>query len=298
MLRLKFGPFVEANWNHPMNTAGFNGACREFGVEVVTDNEDVIFQDIHYCLGEIDRPTIVFDRHDTSRVTPVALSVESNPHVLGYCLPLLAKQPELSIAKHIYNGGVEYPFPVKPVRVVSTMLWNRMFQAWTRSIEIPQKTIRASFCGTVHYPSVPFTQNHRRQMMDHWPVEKTFAMFNGVRHYYFNEQQQFEFIRRSRVVVSPWGVCEVSIRDYEAVMGCAMMVTPWQADMTINCNPWHERNTVYCEPDFSDLHEAISKAEDMYDEGFLRSLSRGMIEEGDDISKFAQQFCESVKCFM
>ena len=296
MLKLRFGPFAESNWNVPMNTPGFNNAIRELGIEVVKNGEDVLFQDICY-LGPVQQPTIAWMRCDTSRILPEALVFEDDPNLLGFCVPMLAVEPDQSIAIPVHNGGDDFELPTKPVGVITTMLWNRMRQGWTRSIEIPEKRIRASFCGTVHYPQVPFTERHRRNMMDNWPLRGTFAMFNGVRHYFFNEQQQFEFCRHAKVVVSPWGVCEVSVRDYEAVMACCMMVKPTQSEMIINCNPWHEENTVYCKPDFSDLDEAISKAEELYDIDTLRDLANAMLTEGADISRFAEHAAKAIhKC--
>jgi len=297
MLKLRFGRFVESNWNHPMNKASFNNAVREFGIEIVTEGEHILFEDTNCLKGDRppDRPTIAWERLDTSRITPGSMFLDNDPNIIGFCVPFLALQPELSIAKEVYNNGQEYPLPSKNIGVITTMLWNRMERDWASRLEIPKtKRIRASFCGTVFYPGVPFTTHHRLRLKNEWPVDKTFAIWNGVRHYFHVERDLFKFIQESKVVVSPWGVCEISIRDYETVTGLAMMVKPRQSKMQVNCNPWHEENTVYCEPDFSDLEEAIAKAESLWNKDKMWSLAHVMVEEGTSIEKFAKHFATAI----
>lgn len=298
MIKLRFGQFFENNWNFPMCTEEFQHAVAQYGIAVVRDGEDVFFQDVYYCAGQpIDRPTIIYDRHDTSRVTPTALAFEDNSHVLGFVIPLRSTDPSRSLAITQYGNGKDYPLPKKPVGVVTTMLWHRCVHHWSRQVTIPKKTIRASFCGTVDYP-VDFTKSHRKDMMNNWPQEGTFAVFQGTRNYEGNEEEYFEIAKRSKVVVSPWGVCEVSVRDYEAALAGCMIVKPKQPAMELYCNPWMTFNTVYCEPDFRDLPYAIKEAEERYDPDALRELAVHLLDQGTDINNFACYFAETIRRIM
>ena len=92
---------------------------------------------------------------------------------------------------------------------------------------------------------------------------------------------------RSKVVVSPWGVCELSWRDYEAVLGGAIIVKPRQPYIYCSAQPWITNkggNFVFCDPDFSDLRGAVERALNMYDEAEDR-----LIEYRENIIRYGGQ---------
>lgn len=61
-------------------------------------------------------------------------------------------------------------------------------------------------------------------------------------------------------------------------------------------NPWERGTTVYCKRDWSDLNEALDKAEELFHETTeLREHHRNeIIKAGKDISWFAQLFSEAI----
>ena len=144
MIKLKFGPFSELNWNIPMNTPPFNKALLHHGIEVVKSGQDVSFCDIHTKLE--DGPVIAFDRRDTSALTPEAIKRgEENQNVIGYAIPCLALETEKSTAGHAYDYKGNWPPRTdKPIKPVTTMLWNRLGIPWTKNLPTPEKDIKAS----------------------------------------------------------------------------------------------------------------------------------------------------------
>jgi hypothetical protein len=274
-LKIRLGELEELNWWHPIETDWFRQLLSEFGVQIVTSGQDVDWIDVRYG-STITGPTILFDRHDSSLVTPMAIHESKRPEVLAITIPLLARQPELSMAKHVYNRGEDYARPKKPVGVINTMPWYRCESEFMRDLMIPPKTITASFCGTSQYGHIAYCTNHRRRMIDRFPRHNTVCVLRGAPEYFFQTELLLDVLLRSQVVVCPWGVCEISVRDYEAVLGECMIVKPRQSAMDTTENPWTDGNTVWCDPDYSDLTDAIYWAAAKRDPDYLHALAERM----------------------
>jgi len=302
MLKLKFGEITEDNMNRPMNSKDFNKALLSYGIEVVEQKQDVSFCDIHQPLES--GPIIAWDRRSTSLLTPRAREKgENNNNVIGFCIPTLALEPEKSIALKVYDYGEEgYLGSKKPIEVISPFIWWHLIcKPWTKKIErrpLPEKDLRASFLGSTYYRNVPWTSNHRYQLMKAWPHKGTYAVFNGqVKNKRgFNQEQHYSIVARSKIVVCPFGISEYCIRDYEAILSGAILVKPEQSKISIYQNPWEMGTTVYCEQDWSDLDEALEVADELFIErAELREHNRlSMIATGRNVSIFAKLFSEAI----
>jgi len=272
-MRVKFNfPADDGQWVRPMNSAKCIVELKKLGVEVVDEGQDVTFQDT--CVDDVEPNTVILDRFDTSAATSYSVEKhESNPDVLGYVLPIRSRGT--SISHGVWN---EPPPSNKPTRSITTLPWD---QVPGLTLHVLPKRFDVTFAGTVYYPSIPFATAHRSRLMANWHQvarNKTVSVFGG-RPRLLSWQDSYNLAARSKVVVSPWGVCEISWRDYEAVLGCAMIVKPRQPSMDVSCNPWQD-NVVYCEPDFSDIGDAARVALEQYDakREYLEGMRRELIE--------------------
>lgn len=306
MLKLKFGPFAESYMNDPMNSKDFNQALQQFGINVVKEGHNVSFCEIHRPLEQ--GPVIAWDRRATSLLTPQARERgEEDDNVIGYCIPSLALEPEKSIALENYDYGEQgYLKSKKPVEVISPFIWwHLLCKPWTKDIKRePDKNrdIRASFLGTTYYPTVPWTSRHRFQMVKAWPHKGTYAVFNGQveNNRAFDQEQHYSIMQRSRIVVSPFGISEYCIRDYEAILSGSILVKPEQSRINIYENPWEMGTTVYCRRDWSDLDDALEAAEELFIETTeLREENRrNLFATGRNISRFALLFSVAIHNIM
>jgi hypothetical protein len=67
--------------------------------------------------------------------------------------------------------------------------------------------------------------------------------------------EYFAILRRSEIVVSPWGWEPVTLRDIEALLAGAILVKP----DTSFLETWPEVPHIACQPDFSNLDNVIRK---------------------------------------
>lgn len=168
-------------------------------------------------------------------------------------------------------------------------------------------TVDVSFAGTVGYQHFATTL-HRKRLMSQWGQLqdlRSMGMFYGGPGYkaggnvkrYMSPAAHYNLCASSKVVVSPWGVCELSWRDYEAALGCAMMVKPRGPQIEASPTPWTEDNTVWCEPDFSDLRECVDEAIEKWDNdrGALRK-HRSMLIQAASYDWYAHIFKNAIKC--
>ncbi len=304
-MKLKIGTFKNNNYK-PVTTPELVNAISDFGIEVVQSGHDVTIRDIYE--GPLDEPTIGYDRLDTVLLTPAAYERgEENKNLLGYLLPCLALEEEKNKCPCYFNNYSvdEYTGSKKPIDSMNNWIWVVLRQPWAQSLSKPKQDIRASFAGTVWYKKATWSANHRKRLMEVWPNDNTFAVFNGrplEKRFAFDERvfsysEHYQIVARSKVVVSPFGVSEVSIRDYEAVIAGCILIKPHMSKMQIYLNPFHEETTVYCKQDYSDLDKALEIAEQKWESthDLREHRSQEMLKNGRDIHSFAELLSGSIK---
>lgn len=287
-MRIKFDfDSSDRLWCSPMDTPQFWAALQNHGIYVVDRNQDIFLQD--FRLGPSVHPnTVIFDRSDTTSLTAHAAS-QANTNTIGFLVPMLSSSASVNISP----GYTDLP-----VVALNTLLWDQLSVHGFYKDPIPRKDIDVLFAGTVHYGSSVLSdpREHRRPLIKNWHQlmdMNSVAVFGGAPRL-LTWNHAWEVTKRSKVVVSPWGVSEISWRDYEAVLGECMIVKPRQPFIDATWNPWRE-NTVFCEPDFSDLEVAVRKALDTSASVDLSSLRQEAITDGYDITVLARIFSEKMK---
>lgn len=284
-------------WNSPMDRPEFWKLLNRHGFEVVERGGDVVF-DTLATLVEPDRPTVVFVRRDTSWLNHDCTQWAENDHVVGFMLPIVTNDPSRSISAEWAGLGDNKG---KPVLSLNSMLWAETEERpYYAKHKIPKKDIDVCFIGTMHYGGLDQPRVHRQHLLQNWHKVDLFssvALFSAQKEAAIAIEwwQTWEFIKRSKVVVSPWGVCEISWRDYEAALGECMIVKPRQPQMDVIASPWREENVVYCEQDYSDLHVAVATALAGYDQNSLRSIRSELLDMASSLEPLAEMFAERLK---
>ena len=241
---------------------------------------DVCYREDHW-LSRVppDRPTVCLCRMDTSWVPHRAQKWDAHEHIKAFVLPLVTSEPESSICNQVF-GSTASPELSTPVLPFNTLLPQVMHQAPYYTMLDMNKKWDAVFIGTMHHHGAPFVKQHRASLRRHWHQLdhlNTLAVFVGDYQmgYAFDWKRSWELVSRAKVVVCPWGVCEISWRDYEAALSRAVLVKPRQPHMIVDPNPW--QHVVYCEPDFIDLREAVDKAMDYHAKNDLGAVREEMM---------------------
>lgn len=288
----------ERLWVHPLNTPEFQELLKDMGIEVVKSGHDVELLEVALVRkGQpINGPTILFDRDDISFPTPNALMYHGNPNVIGFVVPAL--RMDLEAGKE-FRLGAGYPkLPEKPVVHINVTLWHQWFTRSEYYSYLPriEKRYRASFLGSTLYPKAVFPEVHRRKFMSQWHriSGETLAVFVGVKFRPMTVEESWRVVADTKVVVAPWGTTELGWRDYEACFGRCTIVKPRQ-EMELYCSPWKETNTVFCEPDFSDISEAVDKAESLWNFDALQEIRSEMIREATQPDRLARRVAKSLK---
>ncbi len=298
-LCLRNPPTDEKQWWSPMHLPEFTEKLSQY-FDVVEDQDqaEVVIQD--HTLDVTHSRTIILDRFDAAQVTrETAEKFENNPFVIGYLIPLSSwNSPSLTVTSWGV-GEVE-----KPVGVITTMLWQQLlgntFYAENPPIEKP---FDVSFAGTTGYPHHHWTQLHRQEFQRKFSELNWRGRLRGVGVFNSTDtprllswEDAYRLTANSKVVICPHGVCEISWRDYEAVLGGAVMVKPEGPPiLSTTLSPWRG-NWVKCKQDFSDLQEAISNALDLYDEDRLNMLREQALFFGSDLDFLARSLAIQVCC--
>ncbi len=257
---------TEAIWVKPLAEPWFAEILCNHGINVVKCAESAHLVICDSRLEPGPEPTVVFCWRDAAEVPADCGKWDDRDNVLGYILPIRAPGGGSLTAR---NWGIFHT--EKPVTFLTTMLWNQLPKIMGAVTQLPRKTWDVSFAGTVGYAKEA-TRRHRAGLMHHWAdlqdLRSMGAFYGGpgasrgslVR--LMSLVQHYRLCASSRVVVSPWGVCEVSWRDYEAAIGAAVIVKPRGTEVRVDASPWHATtySVVYCEPDYSDLRKAVDES--------------------------------------
>ena len=295
-MKIKF-TFTEGQvcWLHPIQTDDFQVLLSHYGVDVVREGHEVEFIEAYIASGRgLKGPTIIFDRSDTSIVSKLAMRFHDFTEVIGIVVPTLSTDFELANSYRQWDVAE----PTKPVDHLNTTLWRWNIDYFCHPVQDSKKRYRAMFLGSVLYPLATYAQKHRRLMMDNWSriPGNAIGVFSAIKkHTPFSIGLDWTLVKESKVVVSPWGVTELCWRDYQACIGRCMMVKPYQGDIKTYCNPWHEKNTVWCKPDYSDLPEAVEIAESLWDYDVLEGIRQQTLVAAMSVSALAGLVANTLK---
>jgi hypothetical protein len=252
-------------------------------------------------------PLIVHDHHDTAGLTQVCRSCLRSKKVLGIIKPRLFRhyedhnEPVLSFpaaAQTLHTTkiadalppwftteGMPRPVPgphipreliARKIRLVPGYSHAQMFQTgWAEGPQLDQpRPYDCYFAGTTAY--------------DNWPVViHRVSCYNAMREcrsrgakcahvaklWNWKEYMQ-EGIRRTKVAPSPWGYGAVCFRDFEVLMGGAILVKP----DTEFCRGWpdlfHPDNDLYvkCRFDHADLPDIVDDVRSHWNWDRYRSM--------------------------
>ncbi len=110
-------------------------------------------------------------------------------------------------------------------------------------------------------------------------------------------QDYIDTIKKSKIVVSPWGTGAWAHRDYEAIHCGAVLLKPDTAFLQA-IPDIYQNNVTYvpCLPDFSDLEEQIRKILENYsDYQHMRKYAKQILVDSWDMEKLAFDFVQAVK---
>jgi len=285
----------DVQWTYPMHLPEFAGLLADFGCHKTDKSKaDVSFRDYRFLDPSVcpagktasppDGPTIVFVRQDCSWPPQFIQRWTLNDNVIGFVLPILAPNAESSICASVYGNAA---IITKPMFALTAMLWHEL-PRYPCYLDLPEKKDwDVCFIGTMHHRGNAFIKKHRAILRKEWHQLDGFlsvAVFNadvGIG-YVIKWTQAWNVISRSKVAVCPWGICEISWRDYEAVLGGCIIVKPKQPFIDVTCSPWTDQNVVYCETDYSDLGDRVSEAIQLYEarKDVLLELRRHMTSPG------------------
>ena len=117
-----------------------------------------------------------------------------------------------------------------------------------------------SFVGKTHYTE-PAIQRHRSRAAETLSALSAsgFKVHLAITKAY--SRRQFDTVmRRSKIVLSPWGYGEVCLRDFEAMLSGTVLIKPDMGHVTTN-PPIYRANETYlpCRRDFSDVHALVDR---------------------------------------
>jgi len=293
-------------WNTPLDTPAFSNALVHHGWTITDDKPDLVFHTLSLLKDDeqLHPNTIVFIRRDASWLNLDADQWNTNDNVLGFILPLVASKPDLSESQYVF-GGPPSSDVTKPVKSLTAMLWQCLSEnPFYAKDTIPKKSLDVMFVGTMHKGGQGYVCGHRSALRKAWYQVSPYSsvgLFNASYgpKYVIGWHQVWEIVKVSKVMVCPWGICEISWRDYEAVLGGCMIIKPEQPEMSVTCNPWKPKNVVYCKHDFSDLDDSIGKAIRLHDErqDLLMDLRKEMLENGSSLDFLAREAAQTFDAF-
>ncbi len=110
-------------------------------------------------------------------------------------------------------------------------------------------------------------------------------------------QDYINTIKKSKIVVSPWGTGAWAHRDYEAMHCGAVLLKP-DTGFLKSIPDIYQNNVTYvpCSPDFSDLEERIREILENYDDyQHMRKYAKQILVDSWNMEKLAFDFVQAVK---
>jgi len=160
-----------------------------------------------------------------------------------------------------------------------------------------QRPVDVFFAGTINSSSTPGL--HRTQLVKKLETikkinpKKTIISHIGR----LPKEEYFDLLKKSKIVISPWGNGEWCWRDYEAIYSGAVVIKPdtsfVHAIPNLYCN---DKYYVACKADFSDLHKKISYVLANYQKFTdMRKKARNLLANHWDNEKIAQDLAKAIR---
>lgn len=250
-------------------------------------------------------PLVIWERVDQETVSLRNRPLLKLPHVVGWLKDHDIRDKALNNAPHVYgywhygllrHDPQKYPATVPDVFLTPEDLskitclnnlagYRTRFAKWRGMDPLGQKdrNIDVCFVGTVAYQEM-FGSNgviHHEILHDHRSACSR-AMGKLVRHKTllatnraFTEPQYRDLLRRSKMVVSPYGYSMSSWKDWEAIYSGAVLVKP-DSYQQVNYLPdlfEDPSRYVICDPNFEDLEQRVDEVLSNYDQFWERTVA-------------------------
>lgn len=156
----------------------------------------------------------------------------------------------------------------KKVLPFGSMMWTRFYGYKSGSPSIDKKYIDINLLGRISNYTKWSTVEHRRAC--HSAVEKlpsSLVKLTAGRTA-LDTGEHFESLRRSKIVLSPWGFGETTGRDHQGLQAGCVVIKPNTSHIRTEPDLYDGRykNLVYCRPDYSDLPELVERILDEWRE--------------------------------
>lgn len=270
-------------------------------------------------------PCIILERHSASRISDSTISLMQQKKALAVfknlCLTPREFYKKKVVAKKYYykliNDYAKLTSPTNPklfddkfLKKIYCVPWDIHLSNFSprldklRKIDInfnKKRPIDIFFVGYTHFDRAADASNkfygwHRKKAVE--AIKKIKGIRSLVkkgRPYSFDEY--IEIMKKSKIVVSPWGFSEWCFRDVEAYLTGAILIKP-DTDFVEIMPSIYQKNKTYfaCKPDFSDLGKIVKKIlKDYENYALMRKYSRNLILRNTNLDKLAKYIVKTIR---
>lgn len=309
---------------------------KKHGVKFVNENEDFILahtrplsnqKQIFDSIKRRKKPIILWERYASSTVTrrEYLLDPQVVLHIKGQCgmkdldmynAPVKNGRYHFSLIWHALNpeqrgrlqsSTLHIPLQQKPILTKNQLSKIKVFYGishrtrkdlWSKlDIDFKKnRKIDVHFAGTVKYKESPLPGLHRQQALKAISNLKHVKTKHGSG-FIAKKFKYLKMLLNTKIVISPWGLGDVTIRDIEAIFAGCVLVKP-ESDHIKTWPDMHRNGENYfaCKHDFSDLQDVVdnilSNWESLAD---MRRQSRSMLLRTRKSEQVAVKFLEMIK---
>jgi len=187
-------------------------------------------------------------------------------------------------------------------RKIQSVLWDTRRSAFSNNLKPlttniidfeEERPVDVFFAGTVNLKRPP--GHHRKKLFKKLETIKNLNIVTHIGR--LPKEEYFDLLKKSKIVVSPWGNGEWCWRDYEAIYSGALVIKPdtsfVQSVPDLYCN---DKYYVACKPDFSDLEKKISYVLENYNKFTdMRKKARALLINRWDHEKIAQDLAKAIR---
>lgn len=328
-------PALKLCWQQLYNSSEI---LERYGIITVSENPDIILcNHVTQELLATNIPLIILERKDAASISYDNLCLLKNPQVKALFKNQILADPKLNQEPLGFNDSYHFgllqkylPIPLKnppvltpeEIAKIKCVVWNIHESASGHkncplnnfAIDFAQeRPIDVFFAGTVkplniNENGVPL--NPEEPNLYQWHREQAVNAVNTLNHLNtvvlgqgqaLSYEEYIEVVKKSKIVVSPWGFGEFCYRDFEAMQCGAVLVKPDTSFITYLPNIYQNDITyVPCTADFSDLEQVIATILENFDKYLLmRNHAKKLLQEccclEEVMSTFAQQIHEAAQ---
>ena len=147
-----------------------------------------------------------------------------------------------------------------------------------RQFDSKSRPIDVFFAGRIEYingdkKSGALISEHRLRCIEKLLHIKNLKIVN-IQGRQLNAQKYMEYMRNSKIAISPWGWGEACYRDYEAILSGCLLIKPNTDFVMSSCNIFEQKERIWTMPDFSDLSAKIIFSIDAFNSSFENRLEQ------------------------